>query len=185
MLDRVVVGDQPPVGVGVAAREPLELLAAALEIEPHRQLAAVGEGNVRERVGLDVGEPVALAQPELVLAQQRVGLDQRMAGRARVDQIAGLEHLFRGRAAAGNRARVEHDHLVAGAGEIGRGDQAVVARPATTKSALADITARSDLDHQLRMRAAWRSQASATDASGTVSRSTSSDPASASSSTCS
>ena len=51
VLDLVVLGERAPVGVRVGAREPRQLLVGALDVEPHRQVAAVRERDVRERVG--------------------------------------------------------------------------------------------------------------------------------------
>jgi hypothetical protein len=125
-LDLVVVGERPAICVGVGARERRDLLARALEVHPHREVAAVREGDVRERVGDEVLEAVVAQEAELVVEQQRVRLDERVAGRARVDLVAGQQQLLGGGAAAGDRPRVEHEALVAGLREIGGGDQAVV-----------------------------------------------------------
>ena len=73
----------------------------ALDVHPHRQLAAVRERDVRERVWHEVLEAVVGLQPELVVEQQRVGLDERVAGRARVHRVAlAPQHLLRGGGAA-------------------------------------------------------------------------------------
>src|SRR5207247_9299317 len=71
--------------------------------------------------------PVLALQPELVVAQHRIRLDEGVAGGARVEQVAGKRQLLGRRSAAGNRPRVEDDDLVAGLREIGAGDEAVVA----------------------------------------------------------
>ena len=106
LLDLVVLGDHAPVGGRVGGREALDLLAGAVEVHPHRELLAVGEDDVRDRIRLEVLEPVVRDQPELVLQEQRVDADQRVAGGARVDPIAGAEQLLRrGAAARDRRAR--------------------------------------------------------------------------------
>ena len=127
VLDLVVLVEQPAVGVGVARGVARDLLDRALAVEPRGQVRAVRERDVRERVRVQVLEPVAAEQPELVVDQQRVGLDQRVAGRARVDRVARAEQLLGCGAAARDVPRVEHQHLVAGDRQVGGGDQAVVA----------------------------------------------------------
>ncbi len=83
---------------------------------------------MRHRVGLEVGEPALGDQPQLVPGQQRVGLDQGVAGRARVEQVAGEQRLLGGDPAARHGTGIEHAAAVAGPGQVGRRDQAVVAR---------------------------------------------------------
>ena len=87
---------------------------------------AVREDNVRDRVGRHVREPVLALEPELVVAQERVGLDERMAGRAGVEAKARQRQLLGHGAAARKLARLEHDHLVARLREVRSGDEAVV-----------------------------------------------------------
>ena len=98
-LHLVVLGDEAPVRVGVRRREARDLLAGAVEVEPHRQLLPVREGDVPDGVGLEVLEPVVGVQPELVVHEQRVHADDRVARGARVDPVAGPEQLL-GRGAA-------------------------------------------------------------------------------------
>ena len=81
-----------------------------------------------DRIGLDVGQPVLGDQAELVVAEHRVGLDQRVPGRAGVELEAGQQELLGRDAAAGRRARIEHQAAVSGPRQVGGGDQAVVAR---------------------------------------------------------
>ena len=126
VLDRVVLAEQPAVGGGIRAREPLELLARPLEIEPHGQRLAVREHHVGHRVGLQVTQPVLALQAELVAGQHRVGLDQGVPGGAGVEPIAGQQELLAGHAATRDTSRVEHPAAVARPGEVGGGDQAVV-----------------------------------------------------------
>ena len=73
---------------GVTWREARDLLTRALEVEPVRERLAVREDNVRDRVGIDVLEPVLALQAELVVAQQGVRLDERVAGGARIEPVA-------------------------------------------------------------------------------------------------
>ncbi len=118
-LHGVVVREQPAVALGVARREARDLLAGAIEVEPHAHLLAVRERHVRHRIGLDVLEPVVRVQPELVVRQQRIHADQRVAGGAGVHAEAGQQRLLRGRASAGHRPRVE-DHALASRRARGR-----------------------------------------------------------------
>ncbi len=127
VLDLVVLGEHAPIGLAVGLRVARDLLDRAVEVHPRGELLPVRERDVGERVGHEVLEPVALLQTELVVQEQRVGLDQRVSGRARVDQVARPEQLLGRGAAAGDGARVEHEHLAARHGQIRRGDEAVVA----------------------------------------------------------
>ena len=127
-LDLVVLRDQAPVRGGVPPREVADLVAGAIEVEPHRQLLAVRKCDVADRIGLQVLEPVVGVEAQLVIHEQRVQADDRVPGRARVDPVAGPEQLLRRRAAARYGARVQDEALVAGARQVCRGDQAVVAR---------------------------------------------------------
>ena len=128
-LDLVVLGHHPPVGLGVVLREARDLLAGALEVHPLRDLLSIRQGHVGHRVGLEVLEAVVGVQAQLVVGQQRVDPDERVAGRAAVDPVAGADQLLGRGAAAGDRAGVEHQALVAGLGQVGGGDQAVVPAP--------------------------------------------------------
>ena len=89
VLDRVVVRQQLAVGLGVCPGEVLDLLAGALDVEPHRQRLAVGEDDVGHRIGLEVGEAALGDQPQLVAREQGVALDQRVPGRARIEPVSG------------------------------------------------------------------------------------------------
>jgi hypothetical protein len=51
VLDLVVLVDHPAIGVGVGAREARHLLVTALDVEPHREVFAVGERDVGVGVG--------------------------------------------------------------------------------------------------------------------------------------
>ena len=126
-LDLVVLADQAPVGLGVGPREARDLVACAVEVEPHRELLAVRKRHVPDRVGLEVLEPVVGVEPELVVHEQRVHADDRVPGRAGVDPVAGPEQLLGRGPAARYRARVEDEAFVAGLRQVRRGDQAVVA----------------------------------------------------------
>ena len=95
--------DQAPVRLGVAAREARDLVAGPVEVEPHRELLAVRERHVPDRIGLEVLEPVVGVEAELVVHQQRIHADDRVAGRAGVDPVAGPEQLLGRRAAARDR----------------------------------------------------------------------------------
>ena len=126
-LRLVVVGDQPPVGVGVAAREPGELVARLVEVAPLGQGLAVAERHVDDGIRVEVLEAVVLGQAKLL--DRRARLDEVVRGRARVVVEAGERELLGGGVAADHRPRLEDEHLEARLGEIGGRDEAVVARP--------------------------------------------------------
>ena len=126
-LDLVVLADHAPVGLGVPLREASDLVAGAVEVEPHRELLSVREGHVPDRVRLEVLEPVVRVEPELVVQEQRVHADDRVPGRAGVDLVSGSEQLFGGGAASRYRTRIEDDAFVAGCREVSSSDKAVVA----------------------------------------------------------
>ena len=126
-LGRVVVGDQPAVGVGVAARETRELLARPVEVAPLGQRLAVAEDHVHDGIRVEVLEPVVLREAELL--DRRARLDQVVGGRARVVVEAGERELLGRGVAADDRPRLEDEHLETRLGEIGGRDEAVVARP--------------------------------------------------------
>ena len=92
-----------------------------------RERLAVGEDDVRDGVGRHVLQSVVALQPQLVVAQQRVRLDERVAGRAGVEAKAGQRQLLRRGAPARLRPRLEDEHLVARLREVRGRDQAVVA----------------------------------------------------------
>ncbi len=124
--DLVELGEVAPVRVGVARREARDLLERPVEVEPVRERLAVREDDVGDRVGIDVREAVLRLEAELVVAQHRVRLDQRVPGRARVEAEARDRQLLGRGGAARDRPRVEDEHLVPRLGQIARGDQAVV-----------------------------------------------------------
>ena len=124
-LDRVVVGDHAPVGGGVLLGELGELGAGAVDVVVLRQVGAVRERHVHHDLGMDVFEAV-VAEPELVVAQHRAVLDHDMRGAARIVLEAGQRQFLGDAIAADHRAAFQHQAAVAGLGEIGGGDQAVV-----------------------------------------------------------
>ncbi len=128
-LDLVVLGDEAPVSLRIPPRESRQLLAGPVEVEPHRQLLAVRERDVSDRVRLEVLEAIVGVQPELVVHKQRVHADDRVSCRAGVDPVAGAEQLLGRGAASWNRAGIEDEALVAGLREVRRRDEAVVAAP--------------------------------------------------------
>ena len=65
---------------------------------------------------------------ELVVLQQRIRLDEDVRHRVLIVQIAGHGQCARDHAAAEPGVALEHEHLLAGRGEIRGGDEAVVAR---------------------------------------------------------
>ena len=105
-LDLVVLADEAPVRLGVGPREARDLVACAVEVEPHRELLAVRKRHVGDRIGFEVFEPVVGVEAELVVHQQRIHADDRVPRRAGVDPVAGAEQLLgRGPAARYLRAR--------------------------------------------------------------------------------
>ena len=92
-----------------------------------RERLAVGKDDVRDGIGVDVLEPVLPLQAELVVAEHRIRLDQRVARRADVEREAGNEQLLCRRRAARDLAGIEDQAFVAGLREVRRRDQAVVA----------------------------------------------------------
>ena len=128
-LHRVVLGEQPPIGLGVPLREPSDLFDRLVDVEPHRHRLAVGEGDDLHRIRIDIGEPVLLDQAQLVEPDERVHLDERVAGGAGVHPHAVDQHLLGGGTTARDRAGIDDGALVAGLGEVGGSDEAVVPGP--------------------------------------------------------
>ena len=71
--------------------------------------------------------PCLRFEPELVVTQQRVALNEDVRHRVLVVLVAGLRELARHDAAAEPRVALENQHLLAGGRQIGRGHEAVVA----------------------------------------------------------
>ena len=98
-------GDQRVrVGGGVAG----ELGGSVLEVRVNRQQVAVGEREDHRRVGDDVLQPVPCAEPEFVVADQRVGLQHHVRRRARVVLPPRESELFGHGVATDDVASFEH-----------------------------------------------------------------------------
>jgi len=90
-----------------------------------RQIGAVRERKVHHDLRMDVFESV-VAEPEFVVAQHRTILDHDVSRSARVVLEAGKRQFLRHAIAAHHRPSLQHQAAVAGLGQIGGGDQAVV-----------------------------------------------------------
>ncbi len=77
-------------------------------------MPSVGKDHVRHWIRANVFEPVFTEQTQLVVQHQRIGLDQRVACGAGIDQVSGQKQLFRRGTSASNRARVQHQDIVPG-----------------------------------------------------------------------
>ncbi len=95
----------------------------------HHERVAVGQRHHHGRVGGQVGQAVARLQVELVVADQRVVLDQHVRARARVVREAGQRERLGPGVPAVRRGRLEHQHLEPRAGEVAGADERVVAGP--------------------------------------------------------
>ena len=126
-LDRVVLVVHAPVGGGVLLGELGELLDGALDVVVLRQPAAVEKRRVADDLGMDVFQPV-IGEAELVVPHHRAVLQDHMRGAAGVVAEARQRQFLGDDIAAEDRAAFQHEAAVAGLGEIGRGDKAVVAR---------------------------------------------------------
>ena len=100
-----------------------ERLAVAVQLERR----AVLEHRHHRHFGEDVFEAVARLELELVVLQQRIALDEDVAHRMLVVPEARQGQFARDHAAAEPGIALEHQHLLAGRGQIGGGHEAVVA----------------------------------------------------------
>ena len=125
---KLPIREQLPVRAGVRSGEAGEFVAGAVEVSPHGQAAAVEERHGEDRVRVQVREPVPV-EPELVVTHQRVALNQVVRGRAGIMDKARQGQLLRARIAPDPGGALEHEHLEAGPGSVGRGEEAVVSSP--------------------------------------------------------
>ena len=123
---RLIFVMHAPVGRRIFLGKLSKFLASAVEIAPLRDVAAVGEGHVVNRIRLDVLDPVIANQVELIVAHDRVGLNAAMRGRARIVFESGQRDLFRFHSAADLWAILQDENTIARLGQVSRRDQAVV-----------------------------------------------------------
>ena len=127
-LELVPLAEERQVGVGVARREPADLVGRAGAVPPHGDARPVLERHHQRGVGEDVPQAVP-PELQLVVAHERVRLDQDMGARTGVVPEARQRQLLGDGVAAEQLARLEHDHAEPRPGEICRRDQAVVPGP--------------------------------------------------------
>src|SRR3981081_2982723 len=96
----------------------------------HRDAAPVRERHHHHGVGKEIAQSVA-RELQLVVPNDRARLEDRMRRRAQVVPIAGERDLLRRRVATDARRALEDQHAQTRAGEIRRGDEAVVPGPAS------------------------------------------------------
>ena len=120
---------EPAVGLGVPRREFGDALAGAVEILPCPDDTAVFEDRHPGHLGVVVPEPEIAEQPQFVLAQQRVALEHDVNGAVLVVPVTGQRQFARGDAAAVMRLAFEHQHALAGPGQVRGCDEPIVARP--------------------------------------------------------
>ena len=77
-FDGVKLRQHFSIGRGVFLRELRELPAGAVEVPPLGQICAVGKGNVKDRVGIDVFKPV-VAELELVVLDHGIVEQESMS----------------------------------------------------------------------------------------------------------
>ena len=111
--------------VGIALAEPSELRVSSLGVEVHRDLLAIGHGHPGDRVGIDVFESELRDETEGVVLDDRIRLNDRMAGRAGVHKKAG-QVLLGSHATTGDWPRVHDGDALASLREIGGRDKGVV-----------------------------------------------------------
>ena len=87
---------------------------------------AVEKRRVTDDLGMDVFEPV-IGETELVVPHHRAILQNDMCGAAGIVAESGKRQFLGDDIAAQHGTAFEHQAAIAGLGEIGRGDQAVVA----------------------------------------------------------
>ena len=109
------------VGLGVGGRVAVDLAPRARVVAHAPEVVAVRHGREGAVEGQDL-EPV----PRQVQLADDLGPQQRHHVRADRELEAGEDFLGHGRAAE-HVAALEHEHLLAGAGQVGGGDEAVVA----------------------------------------------------------
>jgi len=78
-----------PVGRRIFLGKLGKFLAGTIEITPLRDVGAVREGHVINRIRLDVLNPVIPNQVEFIVAHDRIRLNAAVRGRARVMLEAG------------------------------------------------------------------------------------------------
>ena len=100
----------------------------ALDVQPHREVLPVGEAQVRDGIGIEVGQPLLGYQAKLIGGDDRVSQQQRMPGRARIDPVTGQENFLRHGATASHRPAIDHDDAPAGHGQVSGRNEAVVPR---------------------------------------------------------
>ena len=120
---RHVVQHEPElvVGLGIAQRMARELAPVLVVVVPLRQVVSARQGRERALERQDV-QAVArqLEVPDDLRPQQAHHVGEDREAKARKDFLAH-------RRAAHALAALEHQHLLSGAGEIGRANEAVVA----------------------------------------------------------
>ena len=108
-------------------RRPAGQLRRGLRpVAGHHDRLAVGQRQHHGRVGVHVPQPVRGRQPQLVVPDHRVALDQHVRAGAGVVPEARQGQLLGDGVAADDRLLLEDDDLEPGGGEVGRADQAVV-----------------------------------------------------------
>ncbi len=104
-----------------------DLRARGIEVGAHDEHLAVLLRHHHRRVGGEVAQPVIGHQPQLVVADERVVLDEHVGAAARVVREAGQGQLLGAGVAAGLLLGLEDQHAQPGPREVPGTDHGVVA----------------------------------------------------------
>ena len=125
----IELGKAAAVAFGIGFRVSGELGHRLLGVEIHGDLLTVGQRHMRDRIGVDVGQPVLRHEAQFVQPDDRIVQHQRVPGRTGVDRISGAEDLLRRRPAPGDLPRVKNDAALPRRSEVAGRHEAVVTRP--------------------------------------------------------
>ena len=126
-FNRVKLRQHLPVRCRILFRELRELRAGAVHVQPLRQICAISKGDVKDRVGIDVFEPV-VAELELVVLDHGVVEQERM-GRGTDVVLESLKRQLCGLyASADDWPSLEEQAAITGLRQVGGRNHAVVPR---------------------------------------------------------
>jgi hypothetical protein len=119
---------EPPIGLGILLRELGDLRAALLAVAVQPERRAVLEHGHHRQLGEHVRQAVLRFELQLVVLQERVGLNEDVRHRVLIVQVARQREGARDDAAAEPGVALEDEDFLAGGREIGRSDEAVMTR---------------------------------------------------------
>src|ERR1700733_5123259 len=119
------LGQHPPVSGCVFLREFCELSAGAVEIAPLREPCSIRKWHVDDGIGFNVFQSV-LFEIDLIVLEHGIHQDGAVRGGADIVIESAQSQLLSLDRAADYRPALEYQATIAGFGEVGRGDQAVM-----------------------------------------------------------